>query len=237
MTESGMEDHMNVLITGANRGIGLELTRQYAEEGAHVLAGCRSPQSAERLRAVADGAQGRLSIHAMDVADENSIRAVAREIGERPIDILINNAGISGGKNQGLDNIATADWLHAFQVMTIGPFRVVQAFLPNLKHAQNPKIVTLTSQIGATSWGSGGIYVYASAKAAVNRVMLSLARDLKDEAIVTLVHPGWVRTDMGGLNADISPEESAAGIRKLVAGLTRADSGKFYKWNGDIHPW
>ncbi|HSC19721.1 MAG TPA: SDR family oxidoreductase [Rhizomicrobium sp.] len=228
---------MNVLITGANRGIGFELARQYARDGASVLACCRSPQAADGLKALAGEAKGRVSIHAMDVADENSIRAAAGKIGEQAIDILINNAGISGGKNQSLDNIDTADWLRAFQVMSIGPFRVVQAFLPSLRRAENPRIVTVTSQIGASTWGSGGIYVYASAKAAVNRTMQSLARDLKDEAIVALVHPGWVRTDMGGANADISPEESAAGIRKLVARLTRADSGKFYKWNGDIHPW
>jgi len=228
---------MNVLITGANRGIGFELARQYARDGASVLACCRSPQAADGLKALAGEAKGRVSIHAMDVADENSIRAAAGKIGEQAIDILINNAGISGGKNQSLDNIDTADWLQAFQVMSIGPFRVVQAFRENLRRGENPKIVTLTSQIGASTWGSGGIYVYASAKAAVNRTMQSLARDLKDEATVVLVHPGWVRTDMGGANADISPEESAAGIRKLVAGLTPADTGKFYKWNGDIHPW
>ena len=235
MMAAGTEDTMNVLITGTSRGIGLELARQYAQDGARVLACCRSPQSTEALQGLAK--TGRVSVHAMDVADENSIRAAAREIGDRPLDILINNAGISGGKNQSLDNIDTADWLQAFQAMSIGPFRVVQAFRENLRRAENPKIVTVTSQIGASTWGSGGIYVYASAKAAVNRVMQSLARDLKDEAIVALVHPGWVRTDMGGANADISPEESAAGIRKLAAGLTRADTGKFYKWNGDIHPW
>ena len=166
-----------------------------------------------------------------------STRAAARRIGNQPIDILINNAGIRGGEKQSLENIDTADWIEAFKVMTMGPFRVVQAFLENLKRAGNPKIVTITTQIAATTWPTGGFYSYGSAKAAVNRVMLGLARDLKDQVTVTLIHPGWVKTDMGGPEADITPEESAAGIRKVIASVSKADTGKFYKWNGEIHPW
>jgi NAD(P)-dependent dehydrogenase (short-subunit alcohol dehydrogenase family) len=226
-----------VLITGANRGIGLEMATQYARDGDAVLACCRDPQSADALNALARQSDGRVTVHAMDVADENSIRAAAKAIGDRPIDILINNAGIKGGERQALDDIDTTDWLEAFRVMVIGPFRVVQAFLPNLRISDDPKVMTITSQIGASTWPMGGSYVYASAKAAVNRVMIAAARDLKDQVTVNLVHPGWVRTDMGGPNADITAEESAAGIRKVIASVTRADSGKFYKWNGDIHPW
>jgi NAD(P)-dependent dehydrogenase (short-subunit alcohol dehydrogenase family) len=227
----------NVLITGANRGIGFELARLYAEGGDNVVAFCRSPQSAQELYELAKRAGGRLSVRPMDVGDENSIRAAADAVGERPIDVLINNAGIRGGNNQSLEHTDTADWLEAFKVMTIGPFRVVQAFLKNLSVAENPKVVTITSQLAATTWPTGGFYSYASTKAAVNRVMLGLARDLKDQVIVTLIHPGWVKTDMGGASADITPQESAAGIRNVIASLSKADSGKFYKWNGDIHPW
>ena len=226
-----------VLITGANRGIGLEMAKQYVSDGDAVLACCRDPQSADALNALARDSKGRMTVHAMDVADENSIRAAANAIGERRIDILINNAGIKGGEHQGIKNVDTSDWLDAFRVMVIGPFRVVQAFLPNLRMSDDPKVMTVTSQIGATTWPMGGSYAYASAKAAVNRVMIAMARDLKDQITVTLIHPGWVRTDMGGPNADISAEESAAGIRKVIASVKPADSGKFYKWNGDIHPW
>jgi NAD(P)-dependent dehydrogenase (short-subunit alcohol dehydrogenase family) len=173
----------------------------------------------------------------MDVSDDASIHAAARAIGDRPVDVLINNAGIGGGKDQSLDQADTAAWMEAFQVMAIGPFRVIQAFLGNLKKAADPKVMTITSQIGATTWPMGGYYVYASAKAAVNRVMIAMARDLKGQVTIALVHPGWVRTDMGGPNADLSAEESAAGIRSVIASLSPADSGKFYKWNGDIHPW
>ena len=227
----------NVLVTGTNRGIGLELTRVYAESGDTVFAFCRKPQSADRLNELAERAGGRVRVHAMDVSDEGSIEAAADAVGDVPIDILINNAGIRGGTNQSLEHTGTADWIEAFKVMTIGPFRVVQTFLGNLRAAQNPKIVSLGTQIAATTWPTGGFYSYASTKAALNRVMLGLARDLKDQAIVTIIHPGWVKTDMGGPGADITPEESAAGIRKVIASLSKADSGKFYKWNGEIHPW
>jgi NAD(P)-dependent dehydrogenase (short-subunit alcohol dehydrogenase family) len=226
-----------VSVTGANRGIGLELVRQYAQGGDAVLAFCRTPQSADALNALARQSSGRVTVHAMDVADESSIRAAAHEIGEQPIDILINNAGINGGENQGIDDVDTEKWIEAFKVMVIGPFRVIQAFLGNLRKAENPKVMTLTSQIGATTWPMGGSYAYASAKAAVNRVMIAMARDLNNQITVNLVHPGWVRTDMGGQNAHLAVEESAAGIRKVIASITKADSGKFYKWNGDIHPW
>ena len=227
----------NVLITGANRGIGLALANVYAEAGDTVFAFCRTPQSAGDLNALAECSRGRVRVHTMDVGDERSIKAAAGAVGNLPIDVLINNAGVKGGDNQSLGNIETSDWIEAFKVMTIGPFRVVQAFLRHVKAAQDPKIVAISTQIAATTWPAGGTYVYASTKAALNRVMLSMARDLKDQAIVVLVHPGWVKTDMGGKAADITPEESAAGIHKVVASLTKADSGKFYKWNGDIHPW
>jgi NAD(P)-dependent dehydrogenase (short-subunit alcohol dehydrogenase family) len=122
--------------------------------------------------------------------------------------------------------------------MTIGPLRVVQAFLKNLRAAGGAKIMTVTSQLGASTWPYGGMYAYSSSKAGVNRVMQIMARDLAGEGVIaSMVHPGWVKTDMGGPGADITPQESAAGIRRVIAGLTAADTGKFYKWNGDIHPW
>src|SRR6266513_1610551 len=119
----------NILITGANRGIGLELTRQYARDGDVVFACCRGPQSAEALNKLARQSEGRVTVHAMDVADEKSIRAAAKTVGEQPIDILINNAGIKGGDKQSIDDVDTEDWIEALKVMVIGPFRVVQAFL------------------------------------------------------------------------------------------------------------
>ncbi|HLY05700.1 MAG TPA: SDR family oxidoreductase [Rhizomicrobium sp.] len=227
----------NVLITGTNRGIGLALTRLYAEAGDTVFAFCRTPQSADRLNELARHSGGGVRVHAMDVGDETSIKTAAGAVGNLPVDILINNAGVRGGTSQSLEHTNTADWIEAFKVMTIGPFRVVQAFLPNLKAAKDPKIISISTQIAATTWPTGGFYSYASTKAALNRVMLSMARDLKGQVIVAMIHPGWVKTDLGGPGADITPEESARGVRNVIASLTKADSGKFYKWNGDIHPW
>jgi NAD(P)-dependent dehydrogenase (short-subunit alcohol dehydrogenase family) len=228
----------NVVITGANRGIGLELTRQYAGAGDRVYAFARAPAKADALNELAASSDGRVTVVAMDVGDAQSIIAGARDIGDTPVDILINNAGIMGGREQSLDNIDFDNWIEAFTVMTIGPFRVAQAFLKNLEAAKNPKIMTVTSQLGASTWPYGGTYIYSSAKAGVNRVMQILALDLKSKNIIVgLIHPGWVKTDMGSEQADIMPSESASGIRNVIASLSIADSGKFYKWNGEIHPW
>jgi NAD(P)-dependent dehydrogenase (short-subunit alcohol dehydrogenase family) len=227
-----------VLITGANRGIGLEMARAYAADGDTVIACCRDPGSAKELQDLAAGSGGKVTVQAMDVGDGDSIKAARAAIGDRPIDVLINNAGILGGHPQTIDQIDFDAWIDAFKVMTIGPFRVVQAFLPNLRAAAAPKIMTVTSQLAASTWPFGTTYAYSSAKAGVNKVMQTLALDLKgDNIIASMIHPGWVKTDMGGPNADITAEESASGIRAVIAGLTIADTGKFYKWNGEIHPW
>jgi NAD(P)-dependent dehydrogenase (short-subunit alcohol dehydrogenase family) len=172
-----------VLITGASRGIGLELTRQYAENRDAVFAFCRNPDAADSLNEMARRSGRRISVGAMDVSDERSIKAAASTLRDQPIDILINNAGIRGGEDQNLADVNTADWIEAFKVMTIGPFRVVQAFLDNLKRAKNPKIMTITSQMGASTWRMSDSYSYGSAKAAVNRVMIAMAIDLKDQVM------------------------------------------------------
>ena len=148
----------NVFITGANRGIGLELARQYAEAGDRVFATCRTPGAADSLNALAKGSDGRLTVHALDVGDGASITACSKLVGDTPIDILINNAGILGGATQTLEAIDFDAWTHAFQVMTIGPFRMVQTLLPNLKAASAPKVMTVTSQLAASTWPFGGSY-------------------------------------------------------------------------------
>jgi NAD(P)-dependent dehydrogenase (short-subunit alcohol dehydrogenase family) len=232
------EDMANVMITGANRGIGLELARAYARSGDRVFAYCRSPQDASALKDLASASGGKVTVHAMDVADGASISAAARDLGDTPIDILINNAGVMGGNPQTLKSIDFDAWVDALKIMTIGPVRVIQAFLPNLRKSAASKVMTVTSQMGASTWPFGGSYAYTSAKAGVNKVMQGVALDLKGDSIaVSLVHPGWVKTDMGGPNADITAQESAAGIQKVIAGLGMSDTGKFFKWNGDIHPW
>lgn len=225
----------NVVITGANRGIGLELTRQYLETGDRVFAMCRTPDRADALNRLSQGTEGRVSVHAMDVADDASVRAAAEALGGETVDILINNAGLLA-TDKGLEERDFSVWHQAFEVMAIGPFRVAQALLPRMKAGS--KIMTISSQLGASSWPHGGNYAYGAAKAAVNRVMRSLSIDLRDrEIMVAMIHPGWVRTDMGGPGADISPVESASGIRAVIGGLTLETSGAFFKWNGERHSW
>jgi NAD(P)-dependent dehydrogenase (short-subunit alcohol dehydrogenase family) len=226
----------NVAITGAGRGIGLELVRQYAEAGDRVYALCRSPATADALNALAAASGGRVSVHAMDVGDDASVDAGTAATGDGPIDILLNVAGVVGGDRQGLEDRAWGDWQEAFNVMIIGPLRVMQAFLPRLR--SGAKVINITSQLAASTWPYGGYYAYGAAKAGLNRMMRSIALDVKDRGIVVgLVHPGWVQTDMGGAAAEITPQESAAGIRKVTADWTLGRSGDFLKWNGETHPW
>ncbi len=223
-----------VLITGAGRGIGLELTRQYANDGDDVIACVRDPSAASDLGELGD----RVRVQKLDPGDPASIEAAAKAIGDTPIAVVINNAGAMGGMRQSLDDLDLDALVETFKVNTVGPLLVARAFKSNLAATGEGKLMTVTSQLAASTWPMGGMYGYSTSKAAVNKAMQALAIDWKDEPIVvSMIHPGWVRTDMGGPNAQITAEESAAGIRQVVADLGKADSGKFYKWNGEIHPW
>lgn len=226
----------NVAITGAGRGIALELARQHAAQGDRVFAFARNPAGAEALNALAAESNALLTVHAMDVGDTASVKAAAAATRAEPIDILYNVAGVTGTIPPELDG---ADWElfdDALNVMLKGPLRVLQAFLPRMKAGS--KVINVTSQLAASTWPYGGFYAYGAAKAGLNRMMRSVAIDLKDRGIIVgLVHPGYVQTDMGGPGADITPQESAAGIRKLAETWTIEKSGDFYKWNGEAHPW
>lgn len=225
-----------IVITGANRGIGLELTRQYLAAGDRVIATCRLPAEAVELRQLAP--QGPLSILALEIADELSTEAFRQAIGGTAVDVLINNAGVLGGSQQALGDMDYAQWLHTFEVNTIAPFRITSALLENLRQSTRPRVIALSSQMGALSRKSKGSFAYRSSKAALNKVMQVLALELEALGIVVCpVHPGWVRTDMGGPGADISVQESAAGLVRLVRGLTLADTGRFWTWDGQEHAW
>lgn len=227
---------VNVLITGANRGIGLELSRQYADEGAEVIACCRAPDQADGLAKIAAAAGGRVRVLSLDVTSAESVGALGAALEGLPIDILINNAGI-GARIGGLADLDFESWAQVMAVNTLGPLRITQAVLSNLKAAKGAKVISMSSQVGSLVWG-GGNYVYGSSKAALNRAMVSLSHELKPDGIVACpVHPGWVRTDMGGPRAAISPPESAEGIRALISKLTMDDTGQFFNWNGKPHAW
>lgn len=225
-----------VAITGAGRGIGLELARQHVEAGDRVIALVRNPAGAAKLADLAASSGGRLTVHAMDVADDASVRAGAAETAGEPVDVLYNVAGVAGPEGAELESADWDAWDETFRIMVQGPLRVLQAFLPRL--GAGSKVINITSQLAASTWPYGGFYAYAGAKAALNRMMRSVATDLKERGVIVgLVHPGWVQTDMGGEGADITPVESAAGIRKVAADWTLDTSGDFLKWNGEPHAW
>ena len=224
-----------IAITGASRGIGLELARQYAAAGDQVLAFCRSPQKADALNRLA-AETGKVRVIEMDVADEASVKRAAAQAGDAPVDVLLNVAGISGPEGNELESSDWSAWAETFNVMTMGPLRVLQAFLPHMR--PGAKVINLTSQVGASTWPYRGYYAYGAAKAGLNRLMRAVAMDLRDRGIIVgLVHPGWVQTEMGGANADITPRESAEGIRAVTSAWTLERSGEFLKWNGETHPW
>ncbi len=229
---------MNVLVTGANRGLGLEFVRQYAQEGATVFACCRDPENAKELRKICDAAGGRASLHALDVASPRSVAALAESLGNKPIDILINNAGVYGPEKQSADEMDFDGWAKAFAINSMAPLRVAQAFHRNLKTGREKKLITITSAMGSMTLHSGGSFAYRASKAAVNNVMHGLAQAWKaDGIVVALIHPGWVKTDMGGKNANLAPRDSVAGMRRVIAGLAPADSGKFVDYLGKELPW
>jgi len=226
----------NVVIVGASRGIGLALVHSYVDSGDTVYAMCRDPKSAEKLIALQASRPDAVRVMQLDVLDESSLQRVVAELGDTPVDILVNVAGIFQSEAGPQDN-DFSHWRESFEAMAIAPFRTVLAFLPALEKAKG-KVMSVSSQIGATTWPYGGMYSYAAAKAALNRTMIALALDVKDRGVsVGLVHPGYVQTDMGGPNADISPKESAEGIHAVISRLNLENSGGFWKWNGDVHPW
>jgi NAD(P)-dependent dehydrogenase (short-subunit alcohol dehydrogenase family) len=221
-----------ILVTGANRGIGLEFVRQYASDGAKVIACARYPDRAQDLKELAD------KIHALDTSDFKACAALGKHLADEAIDILINNAGTYGPKRQDADDMDFEGWAYTFAVNTMGPLALSQALHENLKRGREKKIVSISSGMASTEENGGGALAYRASKAALNNVMKSLSVDWRDDRIIAAVlDPGWVKTDMGGTNAPTSPEQSVAGMRKVIAGLTIADSGKFLRWNGGERPW
>lgn len=229
----------SVLITGANRGLGLEFARQYSADRWHVYAACRDPASASELRQLADARDENLRILALNVVDPASIRAAAAELNGRAIDLLLNNAGVGGTRGQTIGNLDYEAWAKVLDVNTMGPVRVSEAFVDHVARSERKLIVTLTSGMGSIGDNtSGGSIAYRSSKAAVNMVMRSLAIDLAPHGITcVVVNPGWVQTDMGGPNATLTPSESVRALRRLFETLGPAQSGKFFNHDGREYPW
>ena len=222
-----------VLITGANRGLGLEFARQYAADGWTVVAGCRRPDEAAELKAT--GAE----VHAVDVADATEVGSFKGAVGDRSLDLVIANAGVYGGGEQmRLGDLDYEEWARTLQVNLFGPVRIAEAFAANLKAAKG-KLVAVTSQMGSIADnGSGGFLAYRSSKAGLNAAWKSISLELKPQGVVAVVmHPGWVATDMGGPSAPTTPEQSVTGMRKVIAGLDPDDAGTFHAFDGRTIPW
>jgi NAD(P)-dependent dehydrogenase (short-subunit alcohol dehydrogenase family) len=227
----------SILITGANRGLGLEFAKQYAEAGYRVFATAREPQNAKELAALAK-ANPSVSLHALETTEPESIAALARALNGEPLDILLNNAGVMGPKRQSLGDIDYPGMLDTFKVNTIAPLMLAEALLENVAKSQKKLIAALTSGMGSISDTGGDSYAYRASKAALNMTYRNLAIDLKSRGVIAVViNPGWVQTDMGGKAAPVKVADSIAAMRKVFDGVKLADSGKFLDFKGGTWEW
>ena len=223
----------NILITGAGRGIGLELARQAAGAGLQVYGSVRDEAAVARLERELPGVRPLV----FDVADADQVSRAAAGF-DGPLDILVNNAGVIGPKVQSTFEMDFEGFAETLNINTLAPLRVTQAFLPALRKADCAKIVMISSNMGRMVADKSDRIAYRASKAALNRITMALADDLRAEEICCVAtHPGWVRTDMGGGAADIDAAESAAGLLSLIQGLKMKDSGTFIDWDGTRQSW
>lgn len=228
----------SVLVTGSNRGLGLEWCRQYAEAGWRVFATCRRPESAEDLQALA-GRHPELSVHRLDVTQDESVQALRDELQHESIDVLVNNAGVYFEKYVGIEALRFETWMQTFEVNTLGPMRVAEALIEQVARSERRLIVNMTSHMGSIAEiEAPGDYYYRTSKTALNAAMKGYAIALKERGVgVLLLHPGWVRTRMGGRDAPIMPDESVAGMRSLAEKFAMDMTARFFRYNGSEIPW
>jgi NAD(P)-dependent dehydrogenase (short-subunit alcohol dehydrogenase family) len=223
-----------VLITGANRGLGLEFARQYAADGWDVLACCRDPERAGELKALG----GKVAVHRLDVEEADQLAALKSALGGRAIDVLLSNAGYYA-KGERLGQLDYPAWERSFRINTLGPVRLAEALVDQVARSEKKLIANVTSLMGSIGDNeSGGSYAYRSSKAALNMATVCLARDLAPRGVTAIVlHPGWVKTDMGGPGAPLEAPESVKGMRAVIARVGPADTGTFFDYEGDLLPW
>lgn len=233
-----------VLITGANRGLGLEFAKQYAAGGWRVIACSRhsSPGLAGLI-----GLQPGVMPFALDVTDSGQIERLAAELAGEAIDVLINNAGTMGksafggsaSADQRFGNTNYEDFENILRANVMGPLKMAEAFVEHVARSRQKKIVTLSSVLGSVSLNtSGGLYCYRASKAAVNAIVKSMSIDLAERGILAVaLHPGWVRTEMGGANAAIDAVASVSGMRGVIAALTRDSLGNVISYDGNVLPY
>jgi NAD(P)-dependent dehydrogenase (short-subunit alcohol dehydrogenase family) len=224
-----------VLVTGAGRGIGLEFARQYAADGWTVIATVRDAAKGAALAALGRSVE----VHLLDVADRAAIARLARELSGRATDVLICNAGIYGDRTkQTFGAVDWAEWEAVLRTNLMAPLALAESFVDHLAAGERKLIVMMTSQMASTAESSGGSYIYRTSKAALNNVARSLSQDLRSLGITVIaMDPGWVKTDMGGPNAQIPAAESVAGMRKIFAKAGSRQSGQYLRYDGATHPW
>jgi NAD(P)-dependent dehydrogenase (short-subunit alcohol dehydrogenase family) len=228
-----------ILVTGASRGIGLEFVRQYAAAGWRVHAACRQPAGAAMLQALAHEHAGRVHVHPLEVTDGQQRARLAAALRHEPLDILLNNAGVWGGEGQAFGSSNEQEWLHGLRVNAIAPLLMMEAFADPVARSRRRLMANMSSRMGSIADNQmGGYYPYRSSKAALNMITMSAAIDLRPRGITCVVlHPGWVRTDMGGPEAEISPERSVTGLRAVLDRIGPQDSGAFFDYDGSRIPW
>ena len=233
-----------VLVTGASRGLGLELTRQYAADDWQVIACARTPARAAALGGLAEHYPGRVEIQTLDVTGFGDIDGLARRLEGCAIDVLINCAGgmDRGGTRAAFGKIDYEDMARLFHLNALAPLKMAEAFVRQVAASEGKKIVnisTIMASITRNRLGVGGFYAYRTSKAALNAITVNLANDLgrKHGIVVAALHPGWVRTDMGGPRGELDAATSVTGMRQVIAGLTQERSGHFWSYDGSELPW
>ena len=225
-----------VLITGANRGLGYEFVKQYSENGFEVLACCRNKNNAKELEELAENSN-KIKVYELDVGNIKAIKSLSQQLQNEKIDVLINNAGIYRSSTVG--NINYDEWIESFKVNAIAPYQMVENFLNQIINSDLKRVISITSKMGSIDDNtSGGSYIYRSSKTALNSMMRCLTHDLKNQGVATLtLHPGWVRTDMGGPGGWIDSFESVQGMIKQINKLTIDNSGKYLDYAGKSINW
>jgi NAD(P)-dependent dehydrogenase (short-subunit alcohol dehydrogenase family) len=228
-----------VLITGANRGLGLEFCKQYAQDGWQVIACCREVSAATALAHLASD-YPTISIYALDMSDFSQLEQLALKLEGTPIDVLINNAGVYGDTaGHGFGHLDYQTWQQTMNVNVLSAVKMSEVFLSHLQRSSHKKIVAISSLMGSMADnGSGGSIIYRSSKAALNAAMKSISIDIRAKEIAVLIlHPGWVKTDMGGSNAPMEMTDSIKAMRKTIASFTLAQTGQFLRYDGKPLPW
>ena len=228
---------MRVVITGANRGIGLGLADKFAMMGHEVIATCRHPDGARELWEVESEAKKRLTIHQMDVTDTESVNRLSKVLAGETIDILINNAGMATEYGAGLQRLTEEAMRQCFETNTLGPLRTIKAFLPNLLRAQAPIVANISTKVASIDDNrSGFAYAYRTSKTALNMLNKCISIEFP-EVCCALLHPGWVKTSMGGNQAPTDVLESVSGLYEVITNLSLKDSGGFFDFRGEPIPW